>query len=240
MVNRSVAYKTDVGGQREINEDSILVDEDNGIFLLADGLGGHQAGEVASELCVNTIHAYLKEKLGKVPEKAVQDLLLEAVSQAHDAVKKTAISNPNLLGMGTTIVIMVVRDHEAYICHVGDSRAYLVRAGIKQITRDHSYTGHFENDVLLKDGSFQKRSPVLSQAIGTGVDIKPEINHIRLLKGDVILICSDGLTDLLSNKEIEEITLRHENEINEAAGLLVNEANNRGGRDNISVILVKA
>lgn len=232
-----IAYKTDVGRQREINEDSILVDEDNGIFLLADGLGGHQAGEVASELCVNTIHAYLKEKLDKVPEKAVQDLLLEAVTQAHDVVKERAISNPNLLGMGTTIVVMVVRGHEAYICHVGDSRAYLVRAGIRQITRDHSYQGPFDN---VKGGPFQKRSPVLSQAIGTGFEIKPEINCVRLLKGDIILICSDGLTDLLSDKEIEEITLRHENEIDKAADMLVKEANNRGGRDNISVILVKA
>ena len=235
-----IAYKTDVGRQREINEDSILVDQGKGIFLLADGLGGHQAGEVASALCVNEIHRYLREKIDRITLKEVPNLLIEAVVHAHKTIKVKSMSDPKLLGMGTTIVALLIKDHDAYICHAGDSRAYIIRDGIKQITKDHTYTGHLENDIMLKELYSRTRSPILSQAVGTVMKIEPEINHIGLKAGDIILICSDGLTDMLSDEEISEITLRHENKINEAADMLVNEANNRGGRDNISVILIKA
>ena len=234
-----IAYKTDVGRQREKNEDSILVDQGNGIFLLADGLGGHLAGEVASLLCINTIHSYLAEKIHILPQEDIPGLMTRAVVHAHEVIKEKAGSDPKLLGMGTTVVAMTIKDSDSYICHVGDSRAYLVRAGIRQITRDHSAADRFENDVVLNTRLSHKRSSILSQAVGTGISIKPEVNHIKLLKGDIILICSDGLTDSLSDEEIDAIILEHEREINRAADRLLEEANSKGGPDNISVILVQ-
>ncbi|MBI5233810.1 MAG: serine/threonine-protein phosphatase [Deltaproteobacteria bacterium] len=234
-----IAFKTDVGRHREINEDSMLVDAEKGIFLLADGLGGHQAGEVASELCVKTIHSYLNEMIDKVPVEEVPDLLMDAVVHAHETIKEKSRSDPDLMGMGTTVVAMVIKGLEAYICHAGDSRAYIIRNTIKQITRDHTATGYCDDDAMLRRLFFQKHTGVLSRAVGIGAAIEPEINHIRLLKGDIVLICSDGLTNMLSDEEISGIALRHEENLNEAAVKLVDEANKRGGRDNISVILVR-
>ena len=236
-----IAHKTDVGKHREINEDYVFVDEENGIFLLADGLGGHQAGEVASELGVRTIHAYLKDLIGTLHGEDIPNVLTEAVNHAHNAIKEKSLSDPKLFGMGTTIVVMVIKENNADICHVGDSRLYLIRSEIKQITRDHSVTGYCEEDTTLRCLFSRKHSSVISQAVGMGAAIKPEINHIRLLKkDDIILICSDGLFDMLSDEDISGIVLRHEKNLNEAAEMLVDEANNRGGRDNISVILIKA
>lgn len=232
---------TDAGKIRTINEDAVFVDEGKGIFLLADGMGGHQAGEVASGLAVRKTYIYLKDRVSQtVDGNIISNLLIDAIRYAHNALSEKSLTDDKLRGMGTTIVAAVIKDYEACICHVGDSRAYLIRDGITRITTDHSFRGHYENDVMLRAPSLQERSHVLAQAVGIGPDIDPDVNHIGLQKGDILLLCSDGLTDMLSDEEIAEVIQNVRDDMDKAAKTLIQAANNRGGRDNISVILIKA
>lgn len=233
-------YRTDTGRKREINEDYLLADEKRGIFLLADGLGGHQAGEVASEVAVKEAYEYLKDQAEQTRDKnTFLNLLSEAAIHAHNAVMKRASGDPALMGMGTTLVIIVIEGLQAYICHVGDSRAYFISGGIRQITRDHSLGNYFFDIIALEHSPIRRRSNVLAQAVGAGDEIAPETNFIELKGGDIMLMCSDGLTDMLSDEEIAGIVIRYEDDIDGAAGELVECANKKGGIDNISVILIR-
>lgn len=235
------AEKSDPGKKRTNNEDRFFVDKDQGIFLLADGMGGHQAGEVASNLAVEEAYAYLKDKISQTnDEKDISKLLAEALFQAHDAIKEKSKNDLNLMGMGTTLVEMVIKGEEAYICHVGDSRAYLLRNGIEQITRDQTVGDYLvEHNVMKREQVPHQKWHTLTQAVGVSESIVPEIKHVEFKTGDLLLLCSDGLTDMLSDEEIEEIVQKHRNDINKAADALIEEANHKGGRDNISVVLVK-
>jgi serine/threonine protein phosphatase PrpC len=235
-----VAVKTDAGRVRTNNEDSVFADRNNGIFLLADGMGGHRAGEVASDLAVKTAYAFLLDKIDRaVDSDAVSGLLMEAVLNTHNSVREKSLTDSSLSGMGTTLVIMVIKGHRAYICHVGDSRAYLIRKGIRQITVDHTFGDYLDRNMMMRGLFFGRRSRVLAQAVGTAEDIEPDLNQIELHDGDMILLCSDGLTDMLPDDEIERTVNSHVNDMNMAVNALIEEANNRGGRDNISVVLVK-
>lgn len=235
-----VACKTDIGRVRSNNEDSIFVDEGKGIFLIADGMGGHQAGEVASDLAVKTSYAYLLERIDRTADKGLSPaLIMEAVMRAHIAVREKSLTGSHLKGMGTTLVIMLIRDRFAYICHVGDSRAYLIRDGIRQITRDHTFESRIDRNMMSKGLFFGGSLRVLAQAVGTAENIEPGINQVELKEGDAVLLCTDGLTDMLSDNETEKIIDMHNDNADMAVDALIDEANRRGGRDNISVILVR-
>lgn len=236
-----VAYKTDVGKKRTHNEDSLLVDELLHIFLLADGMGGHQAGEVASDLAVKECYACLKENLDKaINEENIPKLLVESLLKSHRMVRAGSATDINLAGMGTTLIQMFVIANNAYICHVGDSRAYHIRNGIKQITQDHTSEMYFVKEGIAVDGVLPvQKMRVLTQAVGGQATPVPEIKQIRLHPKDILLLCSDGLTDMLSDKEIESVVQRHRDNLAMAADNLIHEANDKGGIDNISVILVE-
>lgn len=241
-----VACKTDRGKMRPNNEDSVLVDESNAIFLLADGLGGHQAGEVASELAVKEAYAYLKdiiERAGASRESPgfPTDSLKEAVSKAHYTVKERAGTDPHLTGMGATLEIMLIKNNSAYIGHVGDSRAYIMRDGIKQITRDHTAEGYLSVPAVMPRGRRAPagRSHMLAQAVGTSRVIHPDTHHINLQAGDIMLLCTDGLTDMLADEEIAGFISMYRDDMDHAAAQLIHAANTQGGLDNITVVLVK-
>ena len=236
-----VAYKTDVGKKRMHNEDSILVDESMNIFLLADGMGGHQAGEVASDLAVKECYNCLKENIDKVKsDENISNLLIESLLKAHHAIKAKSKTDINLMGMGTTLIEMLVKKNEAHICHIGDSRAYLLRKEIKQITKDHTSELYFVKRGEVGDGYLPlQRMRVLTQAIGGQETLVPELQQVKLKTGDILLICSDGLTDMLSDEEIEAIIQKHRDNLRAVANTLIKEANNKGGIDNISVILIE-
>jgi PPM family protein phosphatase len=235
-----VAYKTDVGKRRKHNEDSILVDEDLNIFLIADGLGGHQAGEVASNLAVKECYAYLKEHLDEARTNGdISKLLTKSLMKAHHAIKEESMTDINLIGMGTTLIQMLIKDNKVHICHVGDSRAYLIREGIKQLTKDHTFESY-----ILEEKSRPEYFPihklhVLTQAVGESETVVPELKQIELEAGDILLLCTDGLTDMLLEKEIEWIIRQHEDDPDLGVEYLITETNNKGGIDNISVIVVK-
>ncbi|MDN3510948.1 MAG: protein phosphatase 2C domain-containing protein [Candidatus Jettenia sp.] len=236
-----VAYKTDVGKQRTHNEDSILIDMCKGIFLLADGLGGHQAGEVASNLAVKESYTYLKENLNKVKsEGEVLKLLTESLLKAHNTIRAKSMADINLMGMGTTLIQMLIKDSSAYICHVGDSRVYFFREEIKQITKDHTFENYLmEDEIIQREYLPLQKLHILTQAVGESETIVPELKQVKLKAEDMLLACSDGLTDMLSGKEVESIIYQYRDNLNTAVDSLIKEANNKGGMDNISVILIK-
>ncbi|MDN3515477.1 MAG: protein phosphatase 2C domain-containing protein [Candidatus Brocadia sp.] len=236
-----VAFKTDVGRKRAHNEDSILVDESMNIFLLADGMGGRQAGEVASNLAVKECYAWLKKNYDRTKrEKDISNLLVESLLKAHDAVKAKSMTDINLMGMGTTLTEMVIKKFGAYICHIGDSRAYILSDEIKQITKDHTTEMYFIKDAIVVKGNPPlQKIRVLTQAVGAQETIIPEVKQVELKPADILLLCSDGLTDMLSDKEIESIVLEYRDNLAVIVESLIQAANVKGGIDNISVILIE-
>jgi protein phosphatase len=229
--------KTDLGKVRTNNEDSILIDEDRGIFLLADGMGGHNAGEVASRLAVDTAHDFLKERIGTMEDDEEMLRILDAaVMKAHKAIKEKAGSDAKLRGMGTTLVVLVIKNEKAYVCHAGDSRAYLLRDSLEQLTKDHTVGDSWvEKGYMTKEQVPPQQWHMLTQAVGVGNAPVADKKYVNLKTGDLLLVCSDGLTDMLTDEDISAILIK--NNINDLADSLVAEANNRGGRDNISLIL---
>lgn len=236
----TIATKTDTGRVRTNNEDSILVDKERGIFLLADGMGGHNAGEVASKLAVDAAHDFLKDRISTIEsDEELLRALDAAIMRAHDAIKEKAASNIKLRGMGTTLVALVTKNEKAYICHAGDSRAYLLRDSLKQLTKDHTMGEYLvEQKVMSRKKVPAQQWHTLTQAVGTGEKLIPDKNKIGLKSGDILLLCSDGLTDMLTDTKITKILEDNRKNIHRFAELLIEEANTKGGRDNISVILM--
>ncbi len=234
------AWLSNRGKVRENNEDSVLVDIPQGIFLLADGMGGHRGGEVASELAVRTVHDFLRERLGGTSSGNMSRLLAEALAAAHSAVSKRGMATPKLAGMGTTLEILAIREREASICHVGDSRIYLVRQGkLVQVTEDDNLAAYLvEHDHLDPAEVPPGYRNILTQAVGASDELIPEIRTIELLPDDVILICSDGLTAMLPDRDMEGIVAHWRYSPDMAVTALEDEANARGGYDNVSVVVV--
>jgi PPM family protein phosphatase len=233
--------KTDVGKVRTNNEDSILIDEKRGIFILADGMGGHNAGEVASKLAVDTAHDFLKDYIVKTKDdEEILRILDSAVVKAHEAIKEKAYSDINLRDMGTTIVVLVIKKKRAYLCHAGDSRAYLLRDSLEQLTKDHTMGEYLvDKKIMPREQVPLQQWHTLTQAVGVGNAPAADKKYVDIKKGDLLLVCSDGLTDMLTDEEITAILKKDNNNINDLADSLVAEANDRGGRDNISVVLVQ-
>ncbi len=234
------AFKTDTGRVRDMNEDAILSDAESGIFILADGMGGHQAGEVASAIAVKEAHEYLKDHLGEITEAGAEKLLAGAAYTANMAVFKKSRTDASLSGMGTTFVAVLIQEDEANICNVGDSRAYLVRDEIRQLTIDHTVAEEFfQKGLLTKNDISGYYRHILTRALGISEYIEPELFRLEIKKGDILILCSDGLTDMIDDGGIMNIIKKNYDDINAAADELVNEANNKGGRDNISLIVIK-
>ncbi|HET6420022.1 MAG TPA: protein phosphatase 2C domain-containing protein [Geobacteraceae bacterium] len=234
------SWKTDTGRIRDNNEDSILVDEENGIFLLADGLGGHVGGEVASSLAVRTVYEYLKTRLEQIGSAETFRILAESVAAAHSAVFRKSLEVKDLKGMGTTLEIALFAKSAVFICHVGDSRVYLFRSGkLEQITTDDNAAAWLkEYEHVPMEQIPPGARHLLTQAVGISRELVPEFHSPPLRPGDLMMLCSDGLTEILDDREIAGIILTCGAGLCEAADALVDEANSRGGPDNISVILV--
>jgi len=231
------AYLSDPGLIRESNEDFILADDELGVYLLADGMGGHNAGEVASEIAVKVAHTFLAAGLSSDSDNELSTLLSEAMHAAHEAIKTKARHDMRLMGMGTTLVEVIIRGNKAYICHAGDSRAYHYRDALQRITRDHTVGDHMlENNILPRERIPEKQWHTLTQAVGFGAPPVPDFKQVDLKSGDMILLCSDGLTDMLTDEEIE-IILKKSGNLNIAKNL-IDAANIKGGKDNVSVVLV--
>ncbi len=237
------AWKSDRGLVRENNEDSVLADEENGIFLLADGMGGGPAGEVASHLAATIAHATLKMILREhgPKEEEMPVFLANVLAAVHSAVYKKTLAEPAFTGMGTTLDMVIVRGEKVCICHVGDSRVYLYqRKELRQITTDDNYAA-----VLAASGEIPPgRIPagfrhILTQAVGISDELVPEFHTFDTQPRDLILMCSDGLNETLSDEEIGEVIYRNRDDIAVIPAALVDAANERGGPDNISVVIIE-
>lgn len=232
---------SDIGKIREKNEDKVLADTETGIFLLADGMGGGPGGEIASDLAVSAAYDLLRGRVARAGPASLPELLAEALASAHSALLKRSLREPELAGMGTTLEIVVIKGREACICHVGDSRVYLVREGeLGRLTTDDNMASWLMEKEHLppRDVPPQARH-ILTQAVGVSDTLIPEIRAVELQEKDILLICSDGLTGMLTDREISEVVLGCRHDLDKAAGELVAAANAMGGADNISVILVE-
>lgn len=237
-----VAFKTDAGKRRKNNEDAVLVDARRGIFIVADGMGGSRAGEMASRMAVEITYDHLISAVTpETPLAEVEAEMKTAVQRVHETIKFSTQNNPALSGMGTTLVMAMVRNNLALICHAGDSRAYLIRDGIRQLTKDHSRGAQMvaEEGVAPEDVP-KKAWHALIQAIGKSEAIQPEINRLNLKPMDILLLCTDGLTDMVPDEEITGIVApRREDMLESIVDQLVAKALKNGGIDNVSVVLVR-
>jgi protein phosphatase len=226
-----VGMATHVGQVRTVNEDSI--GRQGPLLVLADGMGGHQAGEVASALVVERVLALATGAAN------FQAVLTSALSRANQALLAYAREHQECLGMGTTVVVAKVEANRIYLAHIGDSRAYLWhQEQLTQLTMDHSLVAELVQSGGLTEEEAQNHPQrnVLTRALGTSGPVEPEYREVPVTAGDRLLLCSDGLTVMLSDPEIATL-LGAESSPQAAADRLVREANDRGGIDNVSVIV---
>lgn len=230
---------TDQGMVRTSNEDAFAVNMERGLFLVADGMGGHAGGEIASSMVAAALEEWITTRAsGQNPE---QDLLL-AAREANTRVYETQSQRPELAGMGSTLIALSLHGGRYYIAHVGDSRAYRLREGrLEQLTRDHSLVWHlFENGVIRKkDLVTHPQKNLITRSIGPHPEVEIDLEQGELLEGDVFLLCSDGLTDVISDEGISEALADTGKTPQELGEGLVSSANAAGGPDNITVVIVR-
>jgi protein phosphatase len=242
---------TDTGLVREHNEDAVASDVSMGFAVLADGMGGYKAGEVASEIAVLTITAELKEammdfqpclNLEALDEQPEGRLIVEAVNNANAAIYYASQTQPQCAGMGTTLVVALFTNDKLLVGHIGDSRMYRLRGQIlTQITEDHSLLQEqIKAGIISREqAKYSSNRNLVTRALGVDAEVELEMNQYDVELDDVYLLCSDGLSDLVDDDTIQSTLLAYGFDLVEAAELLVALANGNGGRDNISVILVR-
>jgi PPM family protein phosphatase len=238
---------TDTGRVRSHNEDAISWDVPHGLALLADGMGGHNAGDVASRLCLETLNDVLLPVLGKpLRLRANKDmskyatLVRRSVNRANTVIFENAAANPERKGMGTTLVMVLFHDDKVVVAHVGDSRVYRLRGrSLEQLTADHSLVRELldKGVISAEEAENNPYSNVITKAVGVRSRVVAEVQEFTAQPGDVFMLCSDGLTDMIDDAAIEESLVTAAGNWQRAAQRLVDIANNSGGRDNISVVI---
>lgn len=234
------AGDTHVGVVRNGNEDSFLLDYQHGLFIVADGMGGHAAGEVASEMAVDIIAKELGSLRGLSDADAF-DRMRGAIRQANQAIFERTLAEADKRGMGTTITVLVLSGRRYLIGQVGDSRAYLHRAGkLLQVTKDHSYVQEQVDAGLLtaEQARTHPYSNVITRCVGANEDVVPDVYFGGLEQGDVLLLASDGLTGMLEDEQLEKI-LDGGAAPDVVVNRMITEANRHGGLDNITAIVVR-
>lgn len=233
---------TDTGRIRNANQDYVFCREDAvgsfpNLFIVADGMGGHNAGDTASRMCVEEVVSQI-EKSTKVTPIGIFE---QAVTSANEKVFQASISDKALNGMGTTLVATVVLGDTAYVINVGDSRLYLYKDTLRQVTVDHSLVEEMVQSGKLhkEDMRTHPNKNIITRALGTNRDVKADCFEIEVNEGDVLLLCSDGLSNMLEDGQIENILKKNREDMKGAGEQLVKEANDAGGKDNISVVLIR-
>lgn len=238
--------RTDCGRVRSNNEDAVSVDTEANIAVLADGMGGYSAGEVASSMATT----FIRTEMGRWLAQAAQPLsshdirraLEMCIDNANQAIYGAALSNPDYAGMGTTLVVAVLNGERLMLGHVGDSRCYRLRAGVlKQITRDHSWLQEQLDAGLLtlQQAAVSTSRNLVTRALGVEPTVLVEINEFKMESNDLLLLCSDGLSEMLDQDEMTAL-LSTDETLEEKTARLIAAANAQGGRDNISVLLVQS
>ena len=231
---------TDTGRVRTANQDYVYASVEPvgslpNLFVVADGMGGHQAGDYASRYIVENLVTYLQY----AENSQIVPLLREGILKVNTMLYQESKEKPELSGMGTTLVAAVADENTLYVANVGDSRLYLVRDRIRQVTRDHSYVEELVSLGRLERGSkdYKDKKNIITRAVGTEDKLLVDFFEVGLEPGDFILMCSDGLSNMLEDVEMEEI-VGSDLELEEKAEKLITVANDNGGKDNIAVVLV--
>ena len=246
--------RTDVGQVRDHNEDFITENESMGFAVLADGMGGLNAGEVASSMAVHLLIDALAEYRNGSSLVAAEinssdsdlpaesQVLRKLVEKANDSLFHVSQTQPQCQGMGTTVVAAYYHNDKVSVAHIGDSRMYRFRAGVlEQITKDHSFVQELIDKGLLtkEEARASNKKNVVTRALGVAPVVEVEVHEHEVEEGDVYLMCSDGLHDLVTDHDIENSLIELSSNLNELAGHLVNLANVSGGKDNISIVLTR-
>jgi PPM family protein phosphatase len=243
---------TDVGKKRDHNEDSFLIDDAMQLYVVADGMGGHAGGGTASRIAVETIDRKIRELQEAAADptpaapKSLQDspvpeTIRSAVEQACLAIYAKAQEDPELAGMGTTVISLLLNDAHAFFAHVGDSRAYLVRGElIQQISEDHSLVNEQIKAGMItpEEARHSRYRNIITRSVGFEEEVQVDVMGLLAEPGDVFILCSDGLANMLEDQEILEIVREHP--LAEIPAKLIALANERGGDDNITVVAVRA
>lgn len=231
------AGRTDVGQQRSENEDRYALAPEEGAYLVADGMGGHRAGRLASGLGVEAALRALRARRGRSDPPA--EALRHAVMRANRAIWAKARARPEHAGMGTTLVALLGDGERAALAHVGDSRAYRVRRGrIRQLTDDHSLVAELlrRREISAAAAREHPHRHVLTRALGVRPEVEPDLAELSMAPEDVFVLCSDGLTAHVEDSEIAKV-VREEDDPQETCERLVDLANERGGEDNVTVLV---
>ena len=230
--------RSDQGKIRTSNEDSYIADGESGVFLVADGMGGHAAGEIASQITASAV----KEAMdGRKPEADLEEVLQLAVQSANNQVYETQKQKPECRGMGSTLTVLTFLNDRYYLAQVGDSRAYLFRNNaLSQLTRDHSVVWSlFESGILSKDDLCRHpQKNLITRSIGTHAEVEIDMFDGDTAEGDIYLLCSDGLTDVLSDPDILAIIKSSNGNPEEITEKLISGANLGGGPDNVTAVVV--
>ncbi len=235
--------KSDIGKSREMNQDSYFIsttNDDVKLFILADGMGGYEGGEVASKLAIECSKSYILNNFNQIPKEKdeIMNLIRNAIEYANLRVYEESQEHERLSEMGTTIDVSLIYNGKVYVGHVGDSRVYRIRNDIiRKITTDHSYV-----EKLIKEGSITKEEAyhhpkrnMLMKALGCNSLVEPDLFCKGFLKDDILLMCSDGLTNMIKEDEIFNIIV---NNLNNPADKLIEQANDNGGYDNVTAIVL--
>ena len=233
---------TDKGRTRNTNQDYVFCQENAvgsfpNLFIVADGMGGHNAGDTASRMCVEEVVSQIEQSTKVTPIGIFE----QAVAAANEKVFQASLSEKALNGMGTTIVAAVVLGDTAYIVNVGDSRLYVYKDTFRQVTIDHSLVEEMVQSGKLhkEDMRTHPNKNIITRALGTNSEVKADCFEIEVDEGDVLLLCSDGLSNMLEDEKIERIIRSNREDMGEAGKQLVEAANEAGGKDNISVVLIQ-
>lgn len=233
--------KTDIGRKREVNQDYVFVSDNPlgnlpNLLVVADGMGGHNAGDLASRFTVEVLKKEIEESIEDGPEA----IMKKAIQSANYQVRELAAKDGKLKGMGTTLVVATVIEHTLYFANIGDSRLYLLNDEIRQLSRDHSFVQEMVRlgGINAEEAKHHPDKNIITRAIGAKEKVEIDFFEYRLKKGDIILMCTDGLSNMLEDEEIFHI-VKSSRDIVEAVELLVEKANENGGRDNIGVIVAE-
>jgi serine/threonine protein phosphatase PrpC len=243
---------TDIGMKRQRNEDNFFLYEDEQLYLVADGMGGHEAGEVASDLAVKTVADYFSRtkddddvtwpfKLDKA-RRFEEIRVATGIKLANLRITEAALQNPRQKSMGTTVVSLFFRKDLAYIAHVGDSRIYRVREGeLEQMTEDHSLLNDYIKMGKLTPEEIENfpHKNVIVRALGMKDTVQVDVRAEKIRIGDIFLLCSDGLSGMVTDEELLRIMLENPEELQTACAKMIALANQNGGNDNITAVLAK-
>lgn len=236
---------TDTGQKRQSNEDAFFQDGAMGLFMVADGMGGHAAGEVASKMAVDITCQFVRDFLGEDgmkesnPEK-IAEILTGAAQMANDHICNRSAEDARLKGMGTTLSGIFLQRNQGYLFHVGDSRVYRFRKGkLELLTRDHSWVNEQlrQNLITEEEARNHRWRNVITRALGHKGDLDVDTHLVDLEGGDLFLLCSDGLTGMVEDSEIANLLQRDGTDLDEICRALVDAANEAGGNDNITAVL---